>query len=68
MEKLQVDNVIPMETKYSGWSFLSFKSQCQQGIPLLRVKYDGLKGETLKHKYQVFVFYFIEILDHLAVW
>lgn len=32
------------------------------------LKYNGLKGETLKHKYQVFVFYFMEILDHLAVW
>ena len=36
--------------------------------PCWGLKYDGLKGETLKHKYKVFVFYFMEILDHLAVW
>ena len=38
MEKLQVGNVIPMETKYSGRSRLSVKLQCQQGLSKLRVK------------------------------
>lgn len=38
MEKLQVGNVIPMETKYSSWSCLSVKLQCQQGLSKRRVK------------------------------
>lgn len=38
IEKLQVGNVIPMETKYSGRSHLSVKLRCQQGLSKLRVK------------------------------
>lgn len=38
MQKLQVDNVILMGTKYSGWSLPSVKTWCQQAIPTLRVK------------------------------
>lgn len=64
--KMQDVTVVPMGTKYSGWSFPPFKSG-SAGNALLRADIGRFGRVDFKTQVLAFVLYFMEILDPLGV-